>query len=74
MKRHEQIKEKESSRTLARVRDDTGPNGYWARKEAGKKDWFLRADLSSEGAAPQRRLRQKYTRNIKHLLKNGETP
>ena len=39
--------EKQRQLTAARVRDDMGPNGYWARKEAGKKDW---AALRRKGA------------------------
>lgn len=74
MKKRDQIIEKERSRTLARVRDDMGPNGYWHRKEKEKKDWFFRADLNQFGAAAQRRMRQKYSRNIKKMIENGETP
>lgn len=47
--------EKQRKLTAARVRDDMGPNGHWARKEAGKKDW---AALRRKGLLAEQRRAQ----------------
>lgn len=73
--------ERQRRLTAGRVRDDSGPNGYWGRKEAGKKNWKhyadlgLLADLKPEGAANRRRQRNAawaaYKRSVDRDIAGG---